>query len=54
MTTNHYVETDCLVIGSGGAGLRAAIESSRQGYKVLTIDEVIKELGGLEIPDLKR
>ena len=37
MTTNHYVETDCLVIGSGGAGLRAAIESSRQGYKVALV-----------------
>lgn len=34
MTTSKYVKTDFLVIGSGIAGLRAAIELARRGKKV--------------------
>ena len=35
------LETDVLVIGSGGAGLRAAIEARRYGADVLVIDKVV-------------
>ena len=33
------IETDVLIIGSGGAGLRAAIEASRNNAKVVIIDK---------------
>ena len=33
--------TDVLVIGSGGAGLRAAIEARRYGVKVTLVDKVV-------------
>jgi len=34
-----HVETDVLVIGSGGAGLRAAIEARRYGAEVMLVDK---------------
>jgi succinate dehydrogenase/fumarate reductase flavoprotein subunit len=30
MNLNHVIDTDVLVIGGGAAGIRAAIEASRQ------------------------
>ena len=35
------VSTDVLIIGSGGAGLRAAIEAKRYGVDVLMVDKVV-------------
>ena len=35
----QVTDIDVLVIGSGGAGLRAAIEARRYGVKVLVIDK---------------
>ena len=37
MTTNGYIKTDYLVIGSGIAGLRASIELSRRGNKIALV-----------------
>jgi len=34
-------DTDVLIIGSGGAGLRAAIEARRYGVKVTVVDKVV-------------
>ena len=34
-------KTDVLIIGSGGAGLRAAIEARRYGVKVTVVDKVV-------------
>jgi fumarate reductase (CoM/CoB) subunit A len=39
--SNKPIETDVLVIGSGMAGLRAAIEARRSGLNVLLIDKSI-------------
>ncbi len=35
------IKTDVLIIGSGGAGLRAAIEAKRYGMDVLIVDKVV-------------
>ena len=35
----NHLSTDLLIIGSGGAGLRAAIEARRQGVNVLLISK---------------
>ncbi|MFC1902891.1 FAD-binding protein [Chloroflexota bacterium] len=35
------IKTDVLIIGSGGAGLRAAIEAKRYGLDVLIVDKVV-------------
>jgi len=35
------IKTDVLIIGSGGAGLRAAIEAKRYGVDVLIVDKVV-------------
>lgn len=35
------IKTDVLIIGSGGAGLRAAIEAKRYGVDVLVVDKVV-------------
>ena len=35
----NIIETDVLVIGSGMAGLRAAIEARRSGLDVLLVDK---------------
>jgi succinate dehydrogenase/fumarate reductase flavoprotein subunit len=40
------VETDVLVIGAGGAGMYAAIESARAGCRVLLIDRSLIGRGG--------
>jgi shikimate 5-dehydrogenase len=37
-------EYDVVVIGAGGAGLRAAIESSANGAKTLDVSTLIREL----------
>ena len=47
MKNSHFyktLQTDVLVIGAGGAGLRAAIEAKKQGAKVLIITK--EYLGG--------
>jgi len=36
---DQVVDTDVLIIGSGGAGLRAAIEARRYGVQVIVIDK---------------
>jgi succinate dehydrogenase / fumarate reductase flavoprotein subunit len=46
-TTN--IETDVLVIGSGAAGMYAAIEAARQGAKVLLADRSLIGRGGATI-----
>ena len=46
-------KTYCLITNSEEVA-NGKYQGLFRGYKVLTIDEVIKELGGLEIPDLKR
>ena len=35
----NYVKTDVLIIGAGGAGLRAAIEAHNMGVKVLVVSK---------------
>ena len=35
----NYVKTDVLIIGAGGAGLRAAIEANNMGVKVLVVSK---------------
>ena len=40
-------KTDILVVGSGPAGLGAAIEAAKAGARVLLVDENIKEGGQL-------
>lgn len=39
--SDQIVDTDVLIIGSGGAGLRAAIEARRYGVKVIVIDKAV-------------
>ena len=38
---DQIADTDVLIIGSGGAGLRAAIEARRYGVKVIVIDKAV-------------
>jgi L-aspartate oxidase len=45
MPDSNYIETDYLVIGSGIAGLRAAIELSRRGQKVALVTKKSLEDG---------
>src|SRR3978361_318706 len=42
-------ETDVLVIGSGAAGMYAAIEAARAGCKVLLIDRSLIGRGGATV-----
>ncbi|MGD0057677.1 MAG: FAD-binding protein [Methanomassiliicoccales archaeon] len=37
----RVIETDVLVIGNGGAGLRAAVEASRSKVEVLIVARTI-------------
>jgi succinate dehydrogenase/fumarate reductase flavoprotein subunit len=39
MENNHNGQTDVLVIGGGGAGLRAAIEAAREGCRVVVMNK---------------
>src|SRR6266705_263259 len=55
-TTVQRIDTDILIIGSGGSGLRAAIAASEKGAKVLIIaKELLKDahtgwaMGGLNV-----
>ena len=41
MLETRREKTDVLIIGSGGAGLRAAIEARRYGVKVTVVDKVV-------------
>src|ERR1700730_10888815 len=49
MTTPMHVETDVLVIGSGGAGMYAAIEAARGGAQVLLADRSLIGRGGATV-----
>src|SRR5262245_4435639 len=44
-----HVETDVLVIGSGGAGMYAAIAAARQGASVFLIDRSLIGRGGATV-----
>jgi succinate dehydrogenase flavoprotein subunit len=44
-----HVETDVLIIGSGGAGMYAAIEAARAGAKVLLADRSLIGRGGATV-----
>jgi succinate dehydrogenase/fumarate reductase flavoprotein subunit len=44
-----HVETDVLVIGSGGAGMYAAIEAARAGCKVFLVDRSLIGRGGATV-----
>ena len=44
-----HVETDVLIIGSGGAGMYAAIEASRSGASVLLVDRSLIGRGGATV-----
>src|ERR1700681_612266 len=44
-----HVETDVLVIGSGGAGMYAAIEAARSGAEVLLADRSLIGRGGATV-----
>ena len=47
---NHmHVETDVLIIGSGGAGMYAAIEAARAGSTVLLADRSLIGRGGATV-----
>src|SRR5438552_14195794 len=43
------VETDVLIIGSGGAGMYAAIEAARSGASVLLVDRSLIGRGGATV-----
>ena len=43
------VETDVLVIGSGAAGMYAAIEAARAGCRVLLVDRSLIGRGGATV-----
>src|SRR5262252_4105489 len=49
MTEVMHVETDVLVIGSGGAGMYAAIEAARSGAQVLLADRSLIGRGGATV-----
>ncbi|HEX4554167.1 MAG TPA: FAD-binding protein, partial [Xanthobacteraceae bacterium] len=44
-----HVETDVLVIGSGGAGMYAAIEAARAGAQVFLADRSLIGRGGATV-----
>jgi succinate dehydrogenase / fumarate reductase, flavoprotein subunit len=44
-----HVETDVLIIGSGGAGMYAAIEAARAGCSVLLVDRSLIGRGGATV-----
>src|SRR3982074_2822865 len=44
-----HVETDVLIIGSGGAGMYAAIEAARAGSRVLLVDRSLIGRGGATV-----
>ena len=41
----EYIQTDVLIIGSGGAGLRAAIAAREKGVSVTLVSKSIIGLG---------
>ena len=45
----RHVETDVLIIGSGGAGMYAAIEAARAGCGVLLADRSLIGRGGATV-----
>jgi succinate dehydrogenase / fumarate reductase flavoprotein subunit len=49
MTETMHVETDVLVIGSGGAGMYAAIEAAQSGARVLLADRSLIGRGGATV-----
>jgi succinate dehydrogenase/fumarate reductase flavoprotein subunit len=49
MTEGMHVETDVLVIGSGGAGMYAAIEAARKGAQVFLLDRSLIGRGGATV-----
>ena len=49
MQVETQVETDVLVIGSGAAGMYAAIEAARAGCRVLLIDRSLIGRGGATV-----
>src|SRR6266566_3527374 len=49
MTEPMHVETDVLVIGSGGAGMYAAIEAAQSGARVLLVDRSLIGRGGATV-----
>jgi succinate dehydrogenase / fumarate reductase, flavoprotein subunit len=49
MSEPMHIETDVLVIGSGGAGMYAAIEAARQGASVFLLDRSLIGRGGATV-----
>jgi succinate dehydrogenase / fumarate reductase, flavoprotein subunit len=49
MTETMHVETDVLVIGSGAAGMYAAIEAAQSGARVLLVDRSLIGRGGATV-----
>src|SRR5215467_5083805 len=49
MTETMHVETDVLVIGSGAAGMYAAIEAAQSGASVFLLDRSLIGLGGATV-----
>src|SRR5258707_15095858 len=49
MTETMHVETDVLVIGSGAAGMYAAIEAAQSGAGVLLVDRSLIGRGGATV-----
>jgi succinate dehydrogenase/fumarate reductase flavoprotein subunit len=49
MTSPMQIETDVLVIGSGAAGMYAAIEAAREGCRVFLVDRSLIGRGGATV-----
>jgi succinate dehydrogenase/fumarate reductase flavoprotein subunit len=49
MTPHEHLQTDVLVIGSGGAGMYAAIEAARRGRSVILADRSLVGRGGATV-----
>src|SRR5262245_53900557 len=49
MPEPHHVSTDVLIIGSGGAGMYAAIEAARAGASVFLLDRSLIGRGGATV-----
>jgi succinate dehydrogenase / fumarate reductase, flavoprotein subunit len=49
MSEPMHIETDVLIIGSGGAGMYAAIEAARQGAGVFLLDRSLIGRGGATV-----